>query len=247
MGAYYAGGLNSPGLRCPKCGQPVVEGDAFCQTCGNRLDSPAIMNQASPEGLICPRCNAFLEPGYDFCFNCGYKLETGGAKAADPARVCPRCSSPVEEGDAVCWSCGYRLVGTLRVDSDDDLAIASLDNPVIDDGYPERIPQFDEPPLASQEPEVDAVVQRDSYQGIIAPKDVSPNVANMLVVITRDEARLGCVKEIEVDEAGFGSTIKVRIPAGIKLGTKVDVPGLGYFDENTGQRGPLRLSFYIAD
>ena len=65
-----------------------------------------------------------------------------------------------------------------------------------------------------------------------------------LVMLTREEARMGCVKSVEVDRT-TREAIEVQIPAGVYVNTKLDVMGYGNFDEMTGQRGPLRLSFFI--
>ena len=64
-------------------------------------------------------------------------------------------------------------------------------------------------------------------------------------MLTREEARTGCHKTIEVDKVTH-ETIEVDVPGGVDVTTKLDAPGYGYFDETTGNRGPLRLSFYIS-
>ena len=58
-------------LLCPSCGDPVVEDDDFCESCGTRLRPPA----RAEEGA-CPKCGAGAEQtdrdGY--CGRCGYRL-----------------------------------------------------------------------------------------------------------------------------------------------------------------------------
>lgn len=63
-----------------------------------------------------------------------------------------------------------------------------------------------------------------------------------LLMLTREEARTGCVKVIQTVD---GRTVKVAIPAGVSDNTKLDVPEQGWLDEATGLRGNLRLNIAI--
>ena len=63
-----------------------------------------------------------------------------------------------------------------------------------------------------------------------------------LLMLTREEARSGCVKVIQTVD---GRTVKVAIPAGVSDNTKLDVPEQGWLDEATGLRGNLRLNIAI--
>ena len=55
------------GARCPKCGVAVVEGAAFCQTCGSSLTAE---EPPSPV-LFCVHCGTQLREGARFCPKCG--------------------------------------------------------------------------------------------------------------------------------------------------------------------------------
>jgi hypothetical protein len=53
--------------RCPNCGVAVVEGAAFCQTCG----APLKAEESPPPVLFCVHCGAQLREGARFCPKCG--------------------------------------------------------------------------------------------------------------------------------------------------------------------------------
>jgi hypothetical protein len=58
------------GVRCPNCGAAVVDGAAFCQSCGTRLQK----EEPPAEVLFCIHCGAQLRPGARFCPQCGQSL-----------------------------------------------------------------------------------------------------------------------------------------------------------------------------
>lgn len=62
-----------PKSLCPSCGVPVVQGGAFCQTCGARL------KEEKPPAPV------------HFCVQCGAQLRQG-------ARFCPKCGQTVPQG-----------------------------------------------------------------------------------------------------------------------------------------------------
>ena len=63
----------------------------------------------------------------------------------------------------------------------------------------------------------------------------------LLMLLTREEARSGCSKTVEVD----GQLYMVEVPAGVTEDTVLDLPGIGYFDTDTGVRGSARVTFFI--
>jgi DnaJ-class molecular chaperone len=75
------------------------------------------------------------------------------------------------------------------------------------------------------------------------PDDVDePLVRPVLVHLTREEARMGCRKHVNVD----GQSVPVDVPAGANVHTYIDIDNLGYRDERTGMVGPLRVCFHVA-
>lgn len=77
-----------------------------------------------------------------------------------------------------------------------------------------------------------------------AARTAEANTLNKLVFITREEARTGCVKTIEVEK---GRQVTVSIPAGVTYDSHVELPGEGRMDVEAGVRGILRLSFAYSD
>lgn len=70
-----------PAFVCPTCGSAVDEGDAFCMSCGTKLDPSMFVRQEQAEepqaeGLgACPQCGAEVLPGSKFCGSCGARVE----------------------------------------------------------------------------------------------------------------------------------------------------------------------------
>lgn len=169
-------------------------------------------------------CGAPIYGGEAFCTGCGKRIGGGGTQLAkpddssSPVGSCPQCGHEVFEGDLFCTYCGYGLNGGSSGERDTDERIHQPAPEPLRDGVYRPVPA---------EPLVD---------------DDHPTARPKSVRITREEARTGCQKTIEVD----GRSITVELPAGIGWETKLDVPGFGYFDEATGAQGPLRLSFRIV-
>ncbi len=62
---------------CPTCRSPVTRADAFCPSCGAKLqwsapDVPAPV--AAGGNKVCNSCGTANPPGYAFCKRCGSKL-----------------------------------------------------------------------------------------------------------------------------------------------------------------------------
>lgn len=250
---------------CKACGTPYRAGDLYCIGCGANLvaqngaagpraprganhtvlvtDMPqaaapqaAAPQAAAPQSATCPRCGQPVGAHDDFCMSCGTRLTRQGpapapgvpqgsgtvlvggpAQAAGGKAVCPVCGAQVEPGDLFCIACGAPL------------------GPA---------------PAAKPQP---AAPAGGVYHGTAAPgagapaegmrlKDEAPITSRaQLMILTREEARSGCQKTIEIDGKGY----LVEIPAGVTSTTILDLPGLGYFDTETGERGSVRLSFFI--
>ena len=59
---------------CPQCGEPVAEGDGFCESCGARLEAPP------PGELACPKCWAPADQAdaEGYCGRCGARMPRPG-------------------------------------------------------------------------------------------------------------------------------------------------------------------------
>lgn len=68
-GSVLAAGASA---KCPKCGAAVMEGDAFCQNCGEKLEQ--VPNPIAA-GKKCPSCGAACSDDAVFCMSCGTKLK----------------------------------------------------------------------------------------------------------------------------------------------------------------------------
>lgn len=77
-----------------------------------------------------------------------------------------------------------------------------------------------------------------------AEDDDDDSVRPTLVLLSREEAQAGCVKNVLVDRS-TNLSVDVVIPPGVNVNTKLDVPGYGRPDGLTGQYGPLRMSFFV--
>ena len=96
---------------CPKCGAPLAPGQAFCGSCGAKMELPA-----EPKGQQgkCPSCGAPLNDGDAFCINCGEKIAEAastGEHAAEASAdsTCPECGAKVNAQSPFCGECGAKL------------------------------------------------------------------------------------------------------------------------------------------
>lgn len=194
----------------------------------------------------CPQCGAELYGNEVFCTQCGASLGDGTQGASETPRIgrCPNpyCQRPIYAGDVYCTYCGQDLQGGVGPQPSGPDAVT----PKRGNG-PTVLVDSSTPPFGEA---IDHTVpvNGSSGSGVTFAKplewtdDDCITARPQMVRLTREEARMGCRKTVEVD----GRFIKVDIPAGVGLYTKLDVPNLGYYDEATGERGPLRLSFRIV-
>lgn len=59
---------------CPKCGADVVNGAAFCSSCGAAMMEIDDGFDAGEEMIQCKNCGSFEEKGTRFCTTCGHRL-----------------------------------------------------------------------------------------------------------------------------------------------------------------------------
>lgn len=192
-------------------------------------------------GMTCPSCGASVEPGESFCSMCGMNLiafmAMAPAPSAAPASVgtCPHCGAPLEPGDIFCVSCGSPL-GNASTYAVPTAAPASTAMTPDLFAYGSGGSNGGGAAPAHRAPDPAAGSANDMAD------DDDPTVRPQLLMLTYQEARTGCTKTVSVD----GQQVTVNIPAGVDVTTKLDIEGLGYFDDMTGQRGPLRLTFFLV-
>lgn len=237
---------NGTGGTCAQCGAPPEAGAGFCIACGApvqqagagsaqqagapvgaamRAGVPAPRRTGTPlisptggvgAGGVCANCGCPIDSEAMFCVQCGHPVGGGSPAGAR----CPHCGLELEPGAMFCIGCGKPVgQGAEQGSWQETGRGAGFGDAQHADGGARVVPADEG--------------MADDDDATARPK---------LVMLTRDEARTGCRKTVNVD----GQLVEVSIPAGVDVNTKLDVPGYGRFDEFTGERGPLRLTFYIS-
>ena len=129
-------------MQCPNCQRDVVEGAAFCNHCGSRLE------------VRCGSCQALNPEGSSFCHRCGTAVGStsgvteghtvtgdAGDRTSDSTGICPRCNSRGEPGSLYCFSCGlpFENVGTGSFDPVTPKLLAEMGTPA---GFRVRLVAF---------------------------------------------------------------------------------------------------------
>lgn len=105
---------------CKVCGSRIIEGAAFCMSCGSRVGAEEIEDAEDETADVrqCPACGADIDEDSTFCTACGQRLEDAEAECSDEeeyegeeesVRVCPTCGTEAENDDIFCMNCGARL------------------------------------------------------------------------------------------------------------------------------------------
>ena len=66
--------LSESELRCPICKNLISYKDAYCDSCGTRLDWGGEANTSSEQKFVCPTCGQLISYKDAFCDNCGTQL-----------------------------------------------------------------------------------------------------------------------------------------------------------------------------
>lgn len=77
-------------IKCPNCGQEIVEGVKFCEHCGFNLKEDDTIR-------LCPSCGHSNRKDNKFCLRCGTQLKNIS---------CPYCNSKLDDGVLKCKYCG---------------------------------------------------------------------------------------------------------------------------------------------
>ena len=77
------------GGNCSKCGDPLDEGQAFCEVCGQ------------PAAATCKKCGSSLRKGSKFCSNCG--------QPRNDSLRCYKCGDRLDPGQRFCEKCGTQV------------------------------------------------------------------------------------------------------------------------------------------
>ena len=101
-------------MKCPKCGEGLEDGAAFCTNCGEKLTS------------VCPKCGKSLKPGAKFCSGCGTNLAKLAAEEEKPS-VCPNCGAELEPDEKFCSQCGT----AVTVDTPAETTAERKEKPVL--------------------------------------------------------------------------------------------------------------------
>lgn len=129
--------------KCPKCGAKIKPNDAFCMSCGTRIDIIeadtieswicvcgnevkgeefcSICGTPKLSALKCPKCGAKIQPNDVFCVSCGTKIDLIESDTIEKLQseivtelYCPSCGAEVKEGYKFCLKCGAVLEASGR-------------------------------------------------------------------------------------------------------------------------------------
>jgi serine protease Do len=111
------------GAYCPACGALSKAGAVYCETCGVKIDPPAVTQALAAGTGYCLTCATANDPSARYCARCGATLapavqeaanrESGSAPGSPEAKekttmVCPSCGKE-NFGVAYCARCGATL------------------------------------------------------------------------------------------------------------------------------------------
>lgn len=172
-----------------------------------------------------------------FCGKCGYKLE-------DIDKFCPQCGAETQIYRDLMEAAEPAPVreAVEPASVNDEMETESLKT----DPEPEQ--ETAEPAAPTPEPAPERPAENrleiECVSMSVKPDKnyrVDPNERHELVFLTRDEAVEGCRKVIEVN----GAKIAIDVPPNYKAEKAMIIKGYGHMNEETGERGNLKVQFLI--
>ncbi len=231
--------------RCtnPNCGA-LMEPDAeYCIVCGCKYEEQATMtgicacgNVLNDGDVFCTACGRPVRPGYAFYDNCG-PVRPELSAPPEPVGQCT-CGEPYFQGDRFCQKCGKELVPDASAFD----WHAGRNTILVDgDGGGEKRPVPNREPKRRTQPASNPNVTWQTHADFL--DDDEPLLRSQLVWIRDEVALNGGPIRVETD---LGE-ITIDVPPGVDSVTQAYVEGFGYFDQGTGRRGRLCLSFSIEE
>lgn len=103
---------------CPKCGAEVVQGVAYCSSCGNPM--PVVIYEVTQnleDYKRCNNCGKMVKKDVNFCTFCGKPVKNDSEQKdsiVDQEEesgflICSNCGSKNKAGMAFCTECGNKL------------------------------------------------------------------------------------------------------------------------------------------
>lgn len=90
------------GVRCPTCGEAIVDGENFCEACGTQLVTTVV----PPDGLVAPRSDGIVRsPSGVAKRSTTAAITMSGIEVVGPCRSC----GSTESTDGWCDVCGSRM------------------------------------------------------------------------------------------------------------------------------------------
>lgn len=188
--------------------------------------------------VTCPYCGQELFGDELYCTNCGKALPNHSINAqadaisdATPENdSCPHCGAPVFADDTFCITCGKPLQRDVQ--------------PTVNPTPPkkEQPKQVPTNPTPRDSPKDEKTLVGKLVPTADVTEDDDPTARAKLVRLTRQEARNGCTKKLQIEN----TTYSVRIPPGATVDVQLRIEGLGYADNSNGTRGPLLVGFHVV-
>jgi len=80
---------------CDRCGEPVLETNAFCTKCGAKRN---MVSASSAPGRLCTKCGSTLAANSKFCNKCGHKNAAAETNPGAISEVSTPSTIPIHAG-----------------------------------------------------------------------------------------------------------------------------------------------------